>query len=146
MGGRSEKDAGDAMSVIVDTSVWVDGFSPKRQTPEKELLMQMIQRDDPIFLCPVIYQEILQGIREDKTFEQIKIILNQYRMVNIDILYITDYAVDLYRHLRKKGITIRKSVDCLIASYAILADMCLLHSDSDFVQIARESRLKLCKI
>lgn len=131
------------MSLIVDTSVWIDGFNPRKKTPEKEILIQSIQNDYPIFLCPVIYQEILQGIREDKTFEQIKLILGQYRMVDIDILYVTDHAVDLYRHLRKKGITIRKSVDCLIASYAIIADMFLLHNDNDFVQIARQSRLKI---
>ena len=134
------------MSLIVDTSVWIDGFNPKKKTPEKELLIQSIQDDYPIFLCPVIYQEILQGIREDKTFEQVKLILQQYNMVDIDILYATNYAVDLYRHLRKKGITIRKSVDCLIASYAILADMYLLHNDSDFMQIAKQSALKIYKV
>lgn len=134
------------MSLIVDTSVWIDGLNPKKKTPEKELLIRLIQDDYPIFLCPVIYQEILQGIREEKTFERIKLILQQYRMINIDILYVTNYAVGLYRQLRKKGITIRKSVDCLIASYAILADMPLLHNDSDFTQIARESRLKIYKV
>ena len=67
-------------------------------------------------------------------------------MKNIDILSATDYAVDLCRHLRKKGITIKKSVDCLIASYAILTDMYLLHSDKDFEQIAGESRLKIYKV
>ena len=133
------------MSLIVDTSVWIDSLNPKRKTPEKELLIQLIQNDYPIFLCPIIYQEILQGIREEKIVEQIKLILQQYRMVDIDILHVTNYAVDLYRHLRKKGITIRKSVGCLIASYAIIADMYLLHNDGDFEQIARESRLKIYK-
>ena len=42
-----------------------------KKTPEKELLIKLIQNDYPIFLCPVIYQEILQGIREEKIFEQI---------------------------------------------------------------------------
>jgi len=93
------------MSIIVDTSVWIDSFNPKIKTREKEILIQLIQNDAPIYLCPVIYQEILQGIKEDKTFEQIKIILQQYRMIDIDLLHVTNYAVDLYRHLRKKGIT-----------------------------------------
>jgi len=134
------------MSVIVDSSVWIDGLNPRKKTPEKELLIQMIQKDYPIFLCPIIYQEILQGIREEKTFEQIKSILQQYRMMNPDILYVTDYAVDLYRYLRKNGITIKKSVDCLIASYAILSDMPLLHNDKDFELIASKSRLKIYKL
>jgi len=131
------------VSIIVDTSVWIDSFNPKIKTPEKEALVQLIQNDNPIYLCPIIYQEILQGIREDKTFEQIKFILRQYRMLNIDLMYITNYAIDLYRHLRKKGITIRKSIDCLIASYAITTNMYLLHNDSDFTQIAGESKLKI---
>jgi predicted nucleic acid-binding protein len=130
------------MSIIVETSVWIDSFNPKINTPEKNSLIQLIQNDGPIYLCPVIYQEILQGIRDDKAFERIKFSLQQYRMIDIDLMYVTNHAVDLYRHLRKKGITIRKSIDCLIASYAIITDMYLLHNDSDFTQIARESKLK----
>jgi predicted nucleic acid-binding protein len=128
---------------MVDTSVWIDAFNPKIKTPEKEVLVQLIQNDNAIYLCPVIYQEILQGIKEDKTFERVKYILQQYEMIDMDLMYATNYAIDLCRHLRKKGITIRKSIDCLIASYAILADMYLLHNDSDFTQIASESKLKI---
>ena len=134
------------MSIIVDTSVWIDSFNPKIRAPEKEILIQMIQNDNPIYLCPVIYQEILQGIRDDKAFERIRSILRQYRMIDIDLMYVTNHAVNLYRHLRKKGITIRKSIDCLIASYAIIADMYLLHNDKDFTQIASESKLKIYNI
>jgi predicted nucleic acid-binding protein len=133
------------MSIIVDTSVWIDSFNPKIKTSEKEELEKLIQNDAPIYLCPMIYQEILQGIREDKTFENIKFILQQYKMIEIDIMDVTDYAVNLYRHLRKKGITIRKSMDCLIASYAIITDMYLLHNDIDFTQIASKSKLKIYK-
>jgi len=133
------------MSLIVDSSVWIDGFNPKAKTPEKEILKQLIQNDYPIYLCPIVYQELLQGIRDDKTFEEIKNILLSYTMINIDLIYVSNYAIDLYRHLRKKGITIRKSVDCLIASYAIITDMPLLHNDSDFTLIASKSKLKIYK-
>ena len=134
------------MSVMIDSSVWIDGFNPKINSPEKRVLKKMIQDDYPIFLCPVIYQEILQGIREDKVFEQVKYILQQFRMIDIELMYVTDYAVDLFRHLRKKGITIRKSIDCLIASYAILSNLQFLHNDRDFSQIAKESNLKIYKV
>jgi predicted nucleic acid-binding protein len=134
------------MSIIVDTSVWIDSFNPKIKTPEKETLIQLIQNDVPIYLCPMIYQEILQGIREDKEFERIKFILQQYKILNLDIMHVTNYAVDLYRHLRKKGKTIRKSMDCLIASYAIISGMYLLHNDTDFTQIAGGSKLKIYDI
>ena len=134
------------MSLIVDSTVWIDFFNPRIKSPEKKLLTQLIQSNYPVYLCPIIYQEILQGIREDKMFAEIKNILQHYRMIDIDLMQVTNYAVDLYRYLRKKGITIRKSVDCLIASYVILGDMELLHNDSDFTNIARESKLKICKI
>ena len=131
------------MSLIVDSSVWIDSFNPKKRTPEKELLKQLILNDYPIYICPVIYQEVLQGVREDDAFQKIKFILQHYGMIDVDLLEVTNYAIDLYRHLRKRGITIRKSVDCLIASYAILANMHLLHNDSDFLQIAKGSKLKI---
>jgi predicted nucleic acid-binding protein len=54
-----------------------------------------------------------------------------------------DYAVDLYRNLRKKGITIRKPYDCLIASYAILEDVFLLHNDFDFRQMENNCKIKI---
>ena len=149
MEGQFRRNADDAVNLtglIVDSSVWIDGFNPKINTPEKEILKQLILNDYPIYLCPIIYQEILQGIREEKVFAQIKTVLQQYRMLDLEIMHVTNHAVDLYRHLRKKGITIRKSVDCLIASYAIIANMHILHSDNDFTQIAKESKLKIYEI
>jgi predicted nucleic acid-binding protein len=146
LGGRFKKNEGNEMNLIVDSSVWIDSFNPKIKSTEKDILRQLIFNDYPIYLCPVIYQEVLQGIREDKTFDEVKYILQQYRMIEIDLMDVTDYAINLYRQLRKKGITIRKSVDCLIASYAILEDMYILHNDSDFTQIAKESKLKTYKI
>jgi predicted nucleic acid-binding protein len=131
------------MNIMVDSSVWIDSFNPKIKSPEKELLKQLILTDHPIYICPVIYQEVLQGIREENAFEQIKLILLQYEMINIDLMYVTNFAVNLYRGLRKKGITIRKSIDCLIASYAITSDLYLLHNDSDFTMIAGESKLRI---
>jgi predicted nucleic acid-binding protein len=76
---------------------------------------------------------------------EIKYILQQCRMIDIALMDAMNHAINLYRHLRKKGIAIRKPTDCLIASYSILGDMYILHSDSDFTQIAQESKLKVYK-
>jgi hypothetical protein len=54
------------MNLIVDSIVWIDGLNPKIRSTEKEILRQLIFNDYPIYLCLVIYQEVLQGIREDK--------------------------------------------------------------------------------
>jgi predicted nucleic acid-binding protein len=64
-------------------------------------------------------------------------------MINTPIMTVANHAIDLYRGLRKQGITIRKPYDCLIASYAILEDIFLLHNDSDFRQMENNSKLKV---
>ena len=130
--------------IMVDTTVWIDFFNTREDSKQTEILNQIIEEGKyNICICPIIYQEILQGIREDKTFEEIKNILQSLVMINIPILTVADYAVDLYRSLRKKGITIRKPYDCLIASYAILEDVYLLHDDFDFKQMENNSKLKV---
>jgi predicted nucleic acid-binding protein len=134
------------MKIIVDSTVWIDFFNPKIKNPQKEILEQLIINDYSIYLCPIIFQEVLQGIRADNEFAKIKYILQQYKMAENDLLDVTNYAINLYRHLRKKGISIRKSIDCLIASYTILNDMYILHNDIDFTQIAKESKLKIYRV
>jgi predicted nucleic acid-binding protein len=130
-------------TILVDTTIWVDFFREKERTKQADVLQQLIEEDNNICICPIIYQEVLQGIRDDKTFKEIKIILQNVTMINTPIMTVADHAVDLYRSLRKKGITIRKPYDCLIASYAILEDMYLLHNDSDFKQMENNSKLRV---
>ena len=130
-------------TILVDTTIWVDFFREKERTKQADVLQQLIEEDNNICICPIIYQEVLQGVRDDKTFTEIKTILQNATMINTPIMTVTDYAVDLYRNLRKNGITIRKPYDCLIASYAILEDIYLLHNDSDFRQMEGSSKLKV---
>jgi len=130
-------------TILVDTTIWVDFFREKERTKQADVLQQLIEEEHTICICPIIYQEVLQGIRDDKTFTEIKGILQNVTMINTPILTVVDHAIDLYRGLRKQGITIRKPYDCLIASYAILEDMYLLHNDSDFRQMENNSKLKV---
>ena len=130
--------------ILVDTTVWIDFFNSKENSKQADILNQIIEESEySICICPIIYQEILQGIKEDNIFEEIKNILQNFIMVNTPVLTVADYAVDLYRSLRKKGITIRKPYDCLIASYAMLEDMYLLHNDTDFKQMENNCKLKV---
>jgi predicted nucleic acid-binding protein len=130
--------------VLVDTSVWIDFFNSSNLSPETELLRQLIITGDcTIFLCPVVYQEILQGIRDDKTFEHVREIFLDFDMIDFPVMETVNKAIEIYRTLRKKGITVRKSNDCLIAAYAILADMPILHKDRDFSRIAEGGNLKI---
>jgi predicted nucleic acid-binding protein len=130
-------------TILVDTTIWVDFFREKERSKQADVLQQLIEEDNNICICPIIYQEVLQGVRDDKTFTEIKSILQNITMINTPIITVADHAIDLYRSLRKKGITIRKPYDCLIASYAILEDIYLFHNDSDFKQMEKDSKLKV---
>ena len=127
--------------VLVDTSVWIDALNGK-DTWQVRLLGQLIDNDANIVLCPVIIQEILQGIKEDKDFAAVKDTLSGFEVLNIDPVDAAHGAAALYRDLRKHGITIRKSNDCLIGFYAISCKAALLHNDDDFSKIARHTELK----
>ena len=130
-------------TILVDTTIWVDFFREKERTKQADVLQRLIEEDNNICICPIIYQEILQGVRDDKTFTEIKSILQNVTMINTPIMVVANHAIDLYRGLRKQGITIKKPYDCLIASYAILEDIYLLHNDSDFRQMENNSKLKI---
>ena len=131
------------MKILADTTIWIDFFNGKGKTKQADVLQQIISNENTVCICPIIYQEILQGIRDDTTFTEIKNILKSVTMLDVPIMTIVNHAIDLYRNLRKKGITIRKPYDCLIASYAILEDAFLLHNDSDFEQMENHCNLKI---
>jgi predicted nucleic acid-binding protein len=87
--------------------------------------------------------EVLRGIRDDKTFHDVKETLLRFSILGGGIMAVTDKAVNIYRHLRKKGVTIRKQNDCVIASYAILNNVQVFHRDNDFELIAGNTELKI---
>ena len=117
--------------LLADTSVWINFFKGI-ESKEVTILTKYIENDNPIFLCPTIVQEVLQGINSDKQFREIKKYLLAFNILNDDGLEMAISAAILYRSLRKKGITIRKSNDCLIAQYAINHSLHVLHQDRDF--------------
>ncbi len=117
--------------LLVDTSVWIDFFKGNN-TEAVQTLSSYLENDGPIYLCPIIVQEVLQGIRSDKQYHQVKDYLLALPVFDDDALQVGIGAADLYRTLRKKGITIRKSNDCLIAQYARINGVGVLHRDRDF--------------
>jgi len=127
--------------VLVDTTVWIEFFADRNE-PHVTFLQELIEVEEDLCLCGIILTEVLQGIRFDKDYRKTRDYFQ-------DLLYLpmrkSTYlcAAELYRKLRKKGITIRKPVDCIIASVAIEHDLRLLHNDRDFDQIAKNSKLKI---
>lgn len=117
--------------IIADTSVWINFFKGV-DTKEVQELIGYIENDHLIFLCPTIIQEVLQGIVTDKQFREVQASLMAFNILHDDGLEMAIAAANLYRSLRKKGITIRKINDCLIAQYAIKHSLNILHQDRDF--------------
>jgi len=128
-------------TVLVDSSVWVNFFrdaKTKANTYLNNNFTNII-----IATCPVIMQEVLQGIVSDKDKEVVQLHFNNLNKLLEDPYAIAVEAADLYRYLRKKGVTIRKPNDCLIAAYAIRNDIMLLEEDRDFRMMANHCALKL---
>jgi len=130
-------------TMLVDTSVWIDFFNKKILTEQVKILNYLIEDEFNICICPIIYQEILQGIRNDEVYLEIKEYLNSMIILKDDIMDVSNLAIDIYRNYRKSDIKIRKSNDCLIASYAIINDIPILHNDKDFEFISQFTNLKI---
>jgi predicted nucleic acid-binding protein len=122
--------------------VWID-FLNGSANKHASTLRQLIHDDAPVVLCPIIIQEVLQGIKEDKSFHLVKDILSGFGLLRLDPEEAAYGAAALYRSIRKQGVTIRKSNDCLIAFYCISCNASLLHNDADFERIAQHSSLSI---
>ena len=118
------------MTVIVDTTIWIDylGGASTNQTKwlEEEMDRQRLGILD-LILC-----EVLQGIREESAYDQTRKALLNYEVYEMGGVQLAVAAAQNYRALRTKGHTIRKTIDCLIATYCILNGHALLHNDRDF--------------
>ena len=128
--------------IVVDTTVWIDFFNGAG-TPEDHHLQQLITTGQSLALTDLIFCEILQGIREDPAFERTRSLLLLYPILRIDRLAIFEHAAQIYRTCRRRGLTVRKTIDCLIAALCIAEDVELFHKDSDFDAIARVAPLQV---
>ena len=116
---------------IFDTSVWIDFFRGNK-SDETRLLVHLLENDLPVYYCPAILQEVLQGIKKDSEFEEVKEVFTVLNSLDDNPYLAALGAAELYRNLREKGITIRKGNDCLIAWYAINNNLEIMHRDRDF--------------
>jgi len=120
--------------MLVDTSVWIDFFAARNTAQVVALESSIDQRED-LCLCGVILTEVLQGIRDDRQYKQTESLLSNLIYLPMDRSTFL-LAADMYRTLRSRGITIRNSVDCIIAAVCIEHEANLLHNDRDFDHIA----------
>jgi hypothetical protein len=126
---------------LVDTTVWIDFFRGA-STPHVEELERLINDHEDVCICGVILTEILQGIRDDTEHQRVLSSLRACVLLPMTEQTFLSSA-ELYRTARRRGFTIRNSVDCMIAAVAIEHDVTLLHHDRDFDTLARISALKI---
>ena len=93
----------------------------------------------------MILTEVLQGFRTDGDFKRARALLVQLPILTLDVEGHVA-AADLFRRLRSTGITVRRTIDCIIAQTCIAAGVELLSIDQDFVAIARHAALRLCAV
>jgi predicted nucleic acid-binding protein len=106
----------------------------------KTLENLIVDRED-ICLCGIILTEVLQGIRADSEFNRTRDLLDNLIFLRMQYSVFLRSA-EICRNLRRKGITIRKPMDCMIAAVAIEHDVFLLHNDKDFIPIEKHFGLK----
>jgi hypothetical protein len=129
--------------IVVDTTVWADWFNGA-QTPEVDRLEQALTAQEA-GLTLVILTEVLQGFRADADFERARAWLVRLPVLELDVQGHVAAAA-LFRRLRRKGITVRGVVGCIVAQTCIVAGAELLTGDRDFAAIARHAPLRLCAV
>lgn len=116
--------------IIVDTTVWIDYLAGK-SNPEADWLDRELSHQR-LGLTDLILCEILQGVRSEAAFRQVRKNLEKFEIYKTGGIDLAVVSARNYRYLRAKGYTVRKTIDCLIATFCIESGFSLLHRDRDF--------------
>jgi predicted nucleic acid-binding protein len=130
------------MRVLVDTSAWVDFFNGN-SSPEADALARLIQEETDVLTCGVVVAEVLQGLRQDKTRKTIERHFLDMEWLNPREPETYLRTAGLFRDLRSRGITIRSTIDCLIAALAAEHNVLLLSKDRDIRLIVESGLLEV---
>lgn len=127
--------------IIVDTTVWIDYLNgvPSSQVEwlDKHVEQQRLGLTD-LILC-----EVLQGVRDDRQAVEVRSELSKFKIFATGGIDLAIAAAENYRALRAKGRTVRKTIDCLIATFCLMHEHTLLHSDQDFDSFEQSLNLRV---
>lgn len=121
--------------LLLDSSVWIDMH--RARTTAATRYVEAREEHEEIAIAGVIFQEVLQGIRDDTEYTYLRQILWSNLILEPRDLSTYEIASQLYRSARAEGFTIRKSNDCLIAALALEHGALLVHNDRDFFALAQ---------
>lgn len=127
--------------ILVDSSVWIDYFRAA-DTPQVALLDSYLG-SVPLAVGDLIAAEVLQGVREERQYRLVKRTLDAFEHVDLVGYALAVRAAEHCRWLRDRGVTIRKAIDTLIATYCMENDVTLLHADRDFDPFVQYLGLKV---
>ncbi len=127
--------------ILVDSSVWIDYFR-SADTPQVALLDSLLGRS-PIAVGDLIAAEVLQGVRDEREYKLVKKTLEAFDHIDLAGYELAIRASENYRTLRARGVTIRKTIDTLIATRCIEDGLTLLHADKDFLPFTEYLGLKV---
>lgn len=130
--------------IVVDTSVWIDVIN-EQETPAATRCVELLKDGAPVALTDVIYTEVLQGFRTEREASRVERHLRAFPVLRLETLDDFTRAAGLYRQARRAGITIRKTLDCLIASPCVRDGVPILHLDEDFDRLASCTQLEVFK-
>jgi predicted nucleic acid-binding protein len=129
--------------ILVDSSVFIDYFNGISNWHTDEL--NILLGNELIITGDYILAEVLQGFRNDKDFKIAKEIMQSFPCFNICNEELAIKSAENFRHLRTKGITIRKTVDLIIGTFCIENEIELLHNDKDFEPMGQYLNLRIRK-
>jgi predicted nucleic acid-binding protein len=128
--------------ILVDTSVWIAMFRGKNQYRIEDAI-----EFEEIVTCLPVIQEVLLGFRDERAYRTARAAMLALPIVESPMeesLFLE--AAELYRSARRRGLTVRSTVDCLIAACALRHNLAVAHKDRDYEQIAEISPLKAQRI
>lgn len=126
--------------ILVDSSVWIDFFNGT-ENDETDKLNEIFGLEE-VAIGDLILAEVLQGFRSDKDYKIAKEVLTSLTINELIGKDIAIKSADNFRKLKKKGITIRKTADVIIATYCIENKIPLLFTDKDFVPFVEKLKLR----
>ncbi|MBS3959665.1 MAG: PIN domain nuclease [Xanthomonadaceae bacterium] len=129
--------------ILVDSSVWVDYFRGTRN--EQTDLLDVLLSSEPVAVGDLMLAEVLQGLNAERDFNRAKNVLLSLQQVAIGGTEIAIQAARNFRTLRLHGVTVRKTIDALIATRCIESDLLLLHNDRDFDPFEKHLGLRVAR-
>jgi predicted nucleic acid-binding protein len=129
------------LPILVDSSVWI-GYFNGAETPQTDLLDRLLSRDE-VVTADLIVAEVLQGFRDEAHFERARQALLRLPVLALGGLDLALDSAANYRALRRRGVTLRSTIDCWIATFCLREGLELLHDDRDFEVFARYFDLRI---